>query len=54
MPAGAPCADVSHRAAQCLCSREITEILRGLTAGNVVDLSAVPEADLHRLGNTPN
>jgi 6-phosphofructokinase len=28
--------------------------VRGLTAGNVVDLTAVPEADLYRLGNTPN
>lgn len=27
--------------------------VRGLTADNVVDLTAVPEADLHRLGNTP-
>ena len=28
--------------------------VRGLTADNVVDLTAVPEADLHRLGNTPS
>jgi 6-phosphofructokinase len=28
--------------------------VRGLTAGNVVDLTAVSEADLYRLGNTPN
>ncbi|WP_342711723.1 diphosphate--fructose-6-phosphate 1-phosphotransferase [Bradyrhizobium sp. B124] len=28
--------------------------VRGLKADNVVDLTAVPEADLHRLGNTPN
>lgn len=28
--------------------------VRGLTAGNVVDLTAISEADLHRLGNTPS
>ena len=28
--------------------------VRGLKAGNVVDLTAIPEADLYRLGNTPN
>ncbi len=28
--------------------------VRGLTAGNVVDLTAMPEADLRRLGNTPS
>jgi 6-phosphofructokinase 1 len=28
--------------------------VRGLTAGNVVDLTTMPEAELRRLGNTPN
>src|SRR5258706_8168778 len=28
--------------------------VRGLTAGNVVDLTTIPEAQLSRLGNTPN
>ena len=28
--------------------------VRGLTAGNVVDLTTIPEAQLRRLGNTPN
>jgi ATP-dependent phosphofructokinase / diphosphate-dependent phosphofructokinase len=28
--------------------------VRGLTAGNVVDLTGIPEAQLRRLGNTPN
>jgi 6-phosphofructokinase len=28
--------------------------VRGLTAGNVVDLTTIPEAKLRRLGNTPN
>ena len=28
--------------------------VRGLTAGNVVDLTTIPEAELRRLGNTPN
>src|ERR1700732_4926052 len=28
--------------------------VRGLTARNVVDLTAIPEAQLRRLGNTPN
>jgi ATP-dependent phosphofructokinase / diphosphate-dependent phosphofructokinase len=28
--------------------------VRGLTAGNVVDLTNIPEAQLRRLGNTPN
>jgi ATP-dependent phosphofructokinase / diphosphate-dependent phosphofructokinase len=28
--------------------------VRGLTAGNVVDLTSMPEAELRRLGNTPN
>src|SRR5882757_4308552 len=28
--------------------------VRGLTAGNVVDLTTIPEAQLCRLGNTPN
>src|SRR6201987_6213266 len=28
--------------------------VRGLTAGNVVDLTTIPEAQLHRLGNTTN
>src|ERR1700675_3730314 len=27
--------------------------VRGLTAGNVVDLTGIPEAQLRRLGNTP-
>ena len=27
--------------------------VRGLTAGNVVDLTSIPEAQLRRLGNTP-
>ena len=28
--------------------------VRGLTAGNVVDLTTIPKAQLRRLGNTPN
>jgi hypothetical protein len=28
--------------------------VRGLTAGNVVDLTSMPEDQLRRLGNTPN
>src|SRR5258708_8200688 len=28
--------------------------VRGLAAGNVVDLTTIPEAQLRRLGNTPN
>src|SRR5260221_12505906 len=28
--------------------------VRGLTAGNVVDLTGIPEAQLRRLGNTPS
>ena len=28
--------------------------VRGLTEGNVVDLTTMPEAELRRLGNTPN
>src|SRR6202165_1250233 len=28
--------------------------VRGLTVGNVVDLTTIPEAQLRRLGNTPN
>ncbi|WP_315834979.1 diphosphate--fructose-6-phosphate 1-phosphotransferase [Bradyrhizobium prioriisuperbiae] len=28
--------------------------VRGLSAGNVVDLTAIPEAELRRLGNTPS
>ena len=28
--------------------------VRGFTAGNVVDLTTIPEAQLRRLGNTPN
>jgi len=28
--------------------------VRGLTAGNVVDLTTIPVAQLCRLGNTPN
>src|SRR5258706_15191899 len=29
-------------------------VVRGLTAGNVVDLTTIPDAQLRRLGNTPN
>jgi ATP-dependent phosphofructokinase / diphosphate-dependent phosphofructokinase len=28
--------------------------VRGLTAGNIVDLTTIPEVQLRRLGNTPN